>query len=193
MQKKIDLKPLAELGRGYAVIDENSIEIRVSGVMGALKVWLIGSHNVPLGNVTGGKLIRKLNTSEYHALLITQSGRQMFYGEWAKPEKKEPETVPETNISEESPAPAKENPYAPLPDFGWEEITGRDFPTGDERVRFTLSNNAFFAAFKKHGSYLFGRDGDHYALAIRHIQGDPAPFPSMESTKQAGDYIYVVL
>lgn len=189
MPKRIDLKPLAELGRGYVIIDENSIEIRISGVMGALKVWLIGNNNVPLGNVTGGKLIRQINTGEFHAVLITQSGRQMFYGEWEKPEsaKQEKETAAEP------PAPTRENPYAPLPDFGWEKITGRDFPTGDERVRYVLSNNAFYADFKKHGWYLFGRDGDRYALAIRHIQGDPAPFPGISGSKQAGEYIYVVL
>lgn len=181
MPKRIELRALAEVGRGYAVIDEKRIEIRVSGVMGALKVWLLGSSNVPLGNITGGKLIRDINTENYHGILITQSGRQMFYGEWKEPETPDPETA------------AAPNPYEPLPDYGWEKITGRDFPTGDEHVRFALSNNAFFANFKKHGYYLFGRDGDRFALAIRYDNGDPAPFPCTKGAVQAGEYIYVII
>lgn len=183
MPKRIELRALAEVGRGYAVIDDGKIEIRVSGIMGALKVWLLGSGNVPLGNITGGKLIRVVDTSKYHGILITQSGRQMFYGEWKKPEEA-PSPAPEAT---------QENPYAPLPDYGWEKITGRDFPTNDEHVRFALSNNAFFATFKKHGYYLFGKDGDRFALAIRYDNGDPAPFPCIEGAVQAGEYIYVVL
>ncbi len=188
MTKRVELKPLAELGRGYALIDKDRIEVRVNGVMGALKVWLIGESNVPLGNIAGGKLVRETDTSKYGALLITQSGRQMFYGRWA--EEREPAAEEEV-----SPAagPANENPYFPLPDFGWEKITGRDYPTGDEHVRFALSNNAFYAAFKKHKFYLFGKSGDRYALAVKHTPGDPAPFPSIEGAKAAGEYIYVVL
>lgn len=186
MQKKIELKPLAELGRGYALIDEKSVEIRVSGIMGALKVWLIGENNVSIGNITGGKLIREIDTEGFYAVLITQSGRQMFYGEWDTGTKSNARDadVPEQKI-------APENPYAPLPDLNWEKITGRDYPTADERVRFALSNNAFFANFKKYGHYLFARDGERYAVAIKYESGDPAPFPCIEGAEKAGDYIFV--
>ena len=193
MTKRIELKPLAELGRGYALIDDGRLEVRVNGIMGALKVWLIGESNVPIGNVTGGKLVRETDTRPYRALLITQSGRQMFYGQWREavsapePEKEAPAEP------EKAEPPEPENPWSPLPDLSWVKITGRDFPTADERVRFALSNNAFYAAFKRHKFYLFGRDGDRYALAVKHTPGDPAPFPCTEGAKAAGEYIYVVI
>ncbi len=183
MPKRIELRPLADLGRGHAIIGDSTVEVRVSGVMGALKVWLIGENNLPIGNVTGGKLIKEIDTAGYRAILITQSGRQMFYGEW--------EPAPEGKEIPAEPEPAAENPYAPLPDLNWEKITGRDFPSGDERVRFVLSNNAFFASFKKYGYYLFARDGERYAVAARYEPGDPAPFPCTGGAERAGDYVFV--
>lgn len=189
MPKKIELTPKAEIGRGYAVIDENCVEIHISGVMGALKAWLIGRENRPIGNIVNGKLIRNVSTSGCYGLLITQSGKQMFYGGW---EDEASETV--TPESEETPCTnASISPYSPLPDMAWEKITERSFPSANERVRYTLSNRAFFEAFKKHGYYLFGRDGEKFALAIKHLQGDPAPFPNISEVSEAGEYVYVVL
>lgn len=183
MPKKIELKPLAEVGRCYAVYDESSVEIRVSGILGVLKAWLIGEDNLPLGNIAGGKLTKQVNTSPYYGVLVTQSGRQMFYGEWrASQAKTEPPKAPD--------AP---DPYYPLPDYSWEKITAREFPSTDEKVRFTLSNDAFFSAFKKYGYYLFGRSGDRFALAVRHTSEDASPFPCTEGAVSAGDYMYVVI
>ncbi len=183
MQKKLELEPLAEVGRCYAIYDDESVEIHVSGVLGVLKAWLIGKENLPLGNVAGGRLIKKAPMGQYRGVLVTQSGRQMFYGEWEKSE-------------EEAPSPKvepKPNPFYPLPDYGWEKITAREFPSTNERVRFALSNDAFFSAFKKYGYYLFGRDGDRFALAVRHDSADASPFPFTEKALSAGEYMYVVI
>lgn len=173
MPVKIELIPKAEIGRGSAIIDENKIEIHISGVMGALKAWLLGKENVPVGNIVGGRLIREINTVPYFGILITQSGKQMFYGSWR----------------EDSPA----SEFAPLPDLNWEKITERAFPETAERVRLALSNRNFFDNFKKHGYYLFGKDGERFAIAVKHAQGDPSPFPGIEEVKSAGEYVYVVL
>ncbi len=181
MQKKIELTPKAEIGRGYAVIEDGRIEIRISGVMGVLKAWLIGAENRQIGNIVSGRLIREVDTTPFRAVLVTQSGKQMFYGEWAADE----------NGGSEEPAHAL-SPYYPLPDMGWEKITGRSFPEANERVRFALSNRSFFEAFKKYGYYLFGRDGEKFALAVKHAAGDPAPFPNLQEA-EAGEYVYVVL
>ncbi|MGN1098156.1 MAG: hypothetical protein ACI4SS_04605 [Clostridia bacterium] len=190
MPKRIELKSLAEIGRGYAIIDDSKVEVRVSGIMGVLKAWLIGKENKLLGNIVNGKLIRETDTRDFHGLLITQSGRQMFYGQWRDGDEK---VNNEENRAEENRVPATENPYSPLPDFHWEKITGRDFPSTNERIRFALSNDAFFAAFKKHGYYLFGKDGERFALAIKHAQDEPQPFPYVDGATEAGEYMYVVV
>ncbi len=193
MQKKIELKPLAEIGRGYAVVEDDGIEIRISGIMGVLKAWLIGHDNLPLGNITGGKLIREIDTAPYWGVLITQSGRQMFYGAWREDEKKEDDTDRETPPAPPEAKPEKTEDYSPLPPFSWEKITSRKFPSADERVRFALSNDAFFAAFKRHGCYLFGRDGGRYAIAIPHSPEEPSPFPWTKNAVTAGEYIYIMI
>lgn len=197
MPKKIELTPKAEVGRGYVLIGEDEIEVRISGVMGALKVWLIGAENQPLGNIVGGRLIRKVETAPYHALLITQSGKQMFYCQWRDSEEPPiiaaPTSPEETALVEETLPKPEQSEYSPLPDLGWERITARAYPSADERVRFALSTRAFFDAFKKHGYYLFGRDGESFALAVRHDAEEPSPFPNLPETAYAGDYVYVVL
>ncbi len=203
MPKRIELEPLAEIGRAYAVIDDGRVEIHVSGVMGVLKAWLVGGENLPLGNIVGGRLVREADVSAHNGVLITQSGRQMFYGGWTedaeapepipKPEPK-PEPAPEP---EPAPAPEpaemqKEADYAPLPNLGWEKITGLSYPTMDDRVRLALSTRAFFHAFKKHGFYLFGKDGGRFALAVKRAE-QSSPFPNVTGAEEAGDYVYVVL
>lgn len=174
MQKRIELTPKADIGKGYALIDETGIEIRISGVMGALKVWLIGNENKPVGNVVGGRFVYKTEMSPFCGVLITQSGKQMFYGSWR-----------DFDIN-------SEGRFPPLGDFGWEKITSRAYPCTDEGVKAALSNTAFFEAFKKHGYYLFGKDGESFALAVKHLTGDPSPFPGIESAKTAGEYVYAV-
>ena len=42
MEKQLKLIPLAEVGEGTAAVSENSVSIRISGVSGGLKAWLIG-------------------------------------------------------------------------------------------------------------------------------------------------------
>ncbi len=197
MPKRIELEPLAEIGRAYAVIDGGRVEIRVSGVMGVLKAWLVGGENLPLGNIVGGRLVREADTSAHSGVLITQSGKQMFYGGWTEDAKAPaPEPLP-TPAPEPAPVPEParekaEADYAPLPDMGWEKITGLKYPTTDDRVRFALSTRAFFRAFKKHGFYLFGKDGGRFALAVKRAE-DGSPFPGVDGAEEAGDYVYVVL
>ncbi|MCH5187180.1 MAG: hypothetical protein J1F63_02160 [Oscillospiraceae bacterium] len=197
MPKRIELLPKADIGRAYAIVEENGVEIRVSGVMGALKAWLVGGESRPIGNIVGGRLMREVDTSGHSGILITQSGRQMFYGSWQSEAEQSSTERPETEQTSfieqlPPPVPEPEKQYAPLPDFGWEKITGRDFPSTDERVRFALSTRAFFEAFKKHGYYLFGRDGEKFALAVKRLEGK-SPFPNIEKTEEAGEFSYVVL
>ncbi len=205
MQKKTELKPLAEIGRGYAVVDDDGVEIRISGIMGVLKAWLIGRDNLPLGNITGGKLIREIDTSPYWGVLITQSGRQMFYGAWREEENKDEVSKDEISkgtkeIKAEdmstgiSGAEAEKTlDYSPLPPFSWEKITSRKYPSADERVRFALSNSSFFAAFKRHGYYLFGRDGERYAIAVPHSPEEASPFPWTKNVQIAGEYAFITI
>ncbi len=190
MSKRIELMPKAEIGSGYAIVDDSGIEIRISGVMGALKAWLIGDENLAIGNIVGGRLRREIDTAGCRGILITQSGKQMFYGELEAEDRLRPDKE-EKPLEAENSLPA--SPYDPLPDMNWKKITDRSFPTTNDRVRFVLSNRAFFEAFKKHGYYLFGRDGERLALAIKHIQGDPAPFPNISDASEAGEYMYVLL
>lgn len=206
MTKRIELLPKADIGRAYAIVEEGRVEIRVSGVMGALKAWLVGGESQPIGNIVGGRLVREVDTTNHSGILITQSGRQMFYGSWqssteqssteqsstAQSSTEQPEAVQTPSAGQQPPsAPEPEKQYDPLPDFGWEKITGREFPSTDERVRFALSTRAFFEAFKKHGYYLFGRDGEKFALAVKRL--DKSPFPNIKEAEEAGEYVYVVL
>lgn len=170
MPEKIELIPKAEIGKGYALIDDDKIEIHVSGVMGVLKAWLLGEENLPLGNIAQGTLLSRLNLAPYYGVLITQSGRQMFYAAWRSADEEK----------------------SPLPPMHWEKITDSAFPTLASEVRLALSNRSFFKAFKKYGYYLFGRDGKHFALALKHSPADPSPFPDLKGVKTAQDYIYVV-
>ena len=62
MEKRIELIPLAEIGHGNARITENSVEINLTGVSGALKAWLIGGEAVPIGNIVDGKLFKSVDT-----------------------------------------------------------------------------------------------------------------------------------
>lgn len=193
MPKRVELLPKAEIGRAYALVDENRVEIHVAGVMGALKAWLVGGENVPIGNIVGGRLVREVDTRPHRGILITQSGRQMFYGGWSDEENEPPvgESAEEKREEKEPPT-EKTDAYAPLPDFAWEKITGKSFPSTDERVRYALSTRAFFDAFRKNGYYLFGRDGEKFALAVKRTEGEN-PFPNHAGAAAAGDYVYLVL
>ena len=84
MEKRIELIPLAEIGQGNAYVTENSVEINLTGVSGALKAWLIGGEAVPIGNIVDGKLYKSVSTKGRIGILITQSGRQMFIGKFGK-------------------------------------------------------------------------------------------------------------
>ena len=200
MPKRIELLPKAEIGRGYAIVDDGKVEIHVSGIMGALKAWLVGGESRPIGNIVGGRLIREIDTAQHSGILITQSGKHMFYGSWeeeaAEPREKSSEpkdaSVEEQKQEEAAEDQQSEAEYGALPDMGWEKITGRAYPSTDEKVRFALSTRAFFEAFKKHGYYLFGKDGERFALAIKRLE-DASPFPNVDGATEAGEYTYVVL
>ena len=83
MEKIIELTPLAEIGKGHARITENRVEVEINGIIGGMKVWLVGGEEAEkVGNIVNGKLSREIDTTRHTGILITQSGRQIMVGKY---------------------------------------------------------------------------------------------------------------
>lgn len=178
MEKHIELIPLAEIGQGRALIRENSVEIQVSGISGALKAWLIGGEAVPVGNIVDGKLFKNISTKGHMGILITQSGRQMFIGKFEK-----------ENISEE---PSESAPFN-ISGFNWKKVTEKSFLGVSGEVRFILSNKAVYDNYKKYGHYWVGDCETSGALALRYDdESDPLGFLGEIKLRENG-YVIVCI
>ena len=184
-KKRIQLKPLAEIGRGSAEIGENSVLIEVSGINGGLKAWLIGTEAVPIGNIVGGRLYREVATTNHNGILITQSGRQMLIGIFGEEKEKEQEKFEKQEKVEEE-IPFKNS------GFQWRKITHKKFETNSETLKFILSNRAVYEAFKKYGYYWMGENGTDCALAIPCKADEENPLAFLGNPKNLKDGFSVV-
>lgn len=99
IRKEIELKSMYSLGACRALVTDNSVSIKAYGIAGCLKAWLTGkSESLELGNLVNGSIEKRVDTSGYNGILITQSGRQMFYGRFISEEE---EKSKEKEICEE--------------------------------------------------------------------------------------------
>lgn len=163
IKKEIDLKPLNSFGIAKAYVDETTVNIKVYGVSGCLKAWLTGKSTIELGNLVSGSLSKNIDTSPFDGILITQSGRQMFYGKFK-------------SINSVS-TPPKASPLPFEDDFTWQEITSRTYPSENLSIRYILSHKCFYNAFLLHGKYYYGTKGDIHAIAIEcNVKSEPHPF-----------------
>ncbi len=157
MRKEIILTPLAEIGQGSALITENEVTIRTSGISGSLKAWLIGREAEPIGNIVDGKLQKSIDTTNHSGILITQSGRQMLIGRYG-----------EAAFSEEKPLPEK-TPFEEM-GFNWRKITDKSFAWANPHLRFILSNKCIYENYKKHHHYYIGESEEGSALALQYSE-----------------------
>lgn len=177
MEKRIELIPLAEIGHGNARVTENSVEINLTGVSGALKAWLIGGEAVPIGNIVDGKLFKNISTKGRIGILITQSGRQMFIGKFEKEEIVEVREEVPFNIA----------------GFKWKKITDKSFSELNGEIRFILSNKSVYDNYKAYGHYWVGDCETSGALALKcDDETDPLDFLGKVKLKENG-YVIVCI
>ncbi len=157
MKKEINLTPLAEIGEGSAIITDTDVAIKTSGISGSLKAWLIGGEAEPIGNIVDGKLQKSISTKNHNGILITQSGRQMLIGRYAK----------EVAITEEIPFDTM--------GFNWRKITEKSFAKTDGHLRFILSNRNIYDNYKKHRHYFIGESDCGGALALKYDETEENP------------------
>ncbi|MGM9552618.1 MAG: hypothetical protein ACI3XA_10230 [Clostridia bacterium] len=169
IRNRVDLKSLNSFGICKAYVDENSVSIKVYGVSGCLKVWLTGDKTVELGNVVDGSLKKEIDTSPFEGILITQSGRQMFYGKFREDDKTEVQQQPSSSPKAEI--------FNFKDGYNWREITTKEFPSENLSVRYILSHKCFYSAFLLHGRYFYGTKENRCAVAIEcNIKSEPHPF-----------------
>lgn len=163
-KNEIELKALNSFGICKAFVEPHSVTIKVYGVSGCLKAWLTGEETVELGNLVNGTITREIDTSKYDGILLTQSGRQMFYGKFKV------STHPRPVKDEKSVLPFNDG-------FTWQEVTTKTFPSENLSIRYILSHKCFYNAFLLHGKYYYGKKGDIRAVAIEcNIKSEPHPF-----------------
>ena len=153
MNKNIKFTPLAELGEGFAEVTDNSVSIKVSGINGVLRAWLIGGEAVSLGNLVGGKLKKEIDTTANQGILITQSGRQMLIAYYQN-----------ENLKEKCPV--------FIEGTSWEKITQNTFPPSSSAIKYILSNRPVYESFKKYGHYYLGTNERFEALALPCAYGE---------------------
>ena len=179
MEKRIELIPLAEIGRGNARVTENRVEIEVSGISGGMKAWLIGGEAVAIGNIVNGKLEKNIDTKGHIGILVTQSGRQMLIGKFSEEEEIADEIYEEVPFKMEG--------------FNWRKITEKSFPKTNEKIRFILSNKIIYENYKKYGHYWIGENKNSGALALKYEEeNDPLEFLGKMKTRKNG-YVIVCI
>ncbi len=168
IKNEIELKSLNSFGVGKAYVDDNKVSIKVYGVAGCLKAWLTGKNTYELGNLVGGALSKDVDTTPYDGILLTQSGRQMFYGKF----KDLPETACEEMQKEDAKSALDFNDG-----FFWREISTKAYPSENMSIRYILSHKCFYNAFLLHGKYYYGTKDNIQAIAIEcDIKNEPHPF-----------------
>ena len=199
----INLKPMNSVGTCRARVYDDGVAIKVYGVAGCLKAWLTGKGGThEIGNLVNGAIRKDMDTSLYSGILITQSGRQMFYGKFREEEEiiaptAEEETVP---VTEEITIPQRQAD-SEMPEifsfddgYTWREVTEKNFPSDSLPVRYILSHRSFYDAFMQHGRYYYGENGNKVAIAIEcDIKNEPHPFPYLSSFSTLRDGYMIVL
>lgn len=179
MEKFIEFTPLSERGKGCAHIGDNFVDITVSGINGGMKAWLIGGESEIIGNLVGGKIRKSINTLNHNGILITQSGRQIFVGQY-------------------SPAPSSEEILSEpeiLPGgFSWQKMLEGRYCALNRDLRFILSNKHIYANFQKHGHYWVGENerGSAICLPVEKDEENPLSFLPVKKLLKNGYAIVCV-
>lgn len=194
IKNEIELKSLNSFGIAKAYVDEKSVSIRVYGVSGCLKAWLTGKKTVELGNLVNGSIKKEIDTTSFDGILLTQSGRQMFYGKFS-PTGTDPI---DANLSKGAASIGKASDEAPIFSFNdgytWQEISSKKFPSDNLSVRYILSHKCFYDAFMLHGRYYYGTKGDKIAIAIEcDIKNEPHPFLNLSAYSAFRDGYMIVV
>lgn len=182
------------LGACRASVTDTGVSIKAYGIAGCLKAWLTGkAESLELGNLVNGSIEKNVDTSGYNGILITQSGRQMFYGRFISEEEEssaEKEVRGETAPKDEPKEPRGEiiQNNEPSPDkilsfndgYSWRKITDRSFPSDSLSIRYILSHRSFYNSFLLHGKYFYGEKDNRVAVAIEcDIKNEPHPFHNL--------------
>lgn len=186
IKKEVILKPMNSFGSCKAIIDDSHVSIRSYGVAGCLKAWLTGQGDAQeIGNLVNGAINKDIDTTSHSGILITQSGRQIFYGEYSE-DTKDSSPLALSPQKEEFPKAASEEPptdASPLPfddGFSWREITTKSYPSDSLTVRYILSHRSFYNAFMLHGRYFYGEKDGKIAIAIEcDLKNEPHPLPHL--------------
>lgn len=175
MKKTISFTPLAEMGGGIAEVDDHSIKIKVSGINGVLKAWLIGNEAKQIGNLVDGKLEKEIDTANHNGILITQSGRQMLIGYYSENIEKKEE---------------KEKPPLELQNLSWRKITEKRFGEMTDAVKYILCNQSVYDCFKKYGHYWLGK-GESYEIIALPCKREDNPLKFLGNTHFENGYAFV--
>jgi len=146
IKKEINLKPMNSIGTCRAVIEDNRVRVISHGVAGCMKAWLTGDGDAKeIGNLVNGAIDKAISAEGYSGILVTQSGRQIFYGRFAEEEKseeahKEIEETPKEIEEEPEKGPAI---FSFDDGFSWREVTGGKYPSDSLSVRYILSHRSF--------------------------------------------------
>lgn len=155
MQKNIELTSLCEIGRGTAKITNTHIDVEVSGIIGGMKVWLIGGEEAEkVGNIVNGRLSRDIDTTCHTGVLVTQSGRQLFIGQYG-----------EKKGAGEVKLPIEE--FVEIDGVRLKKITDKNYGNFCDELRYLLSNRKVYRNYKKYGYYCLAENGEWGALALK--------------------------
>lgn len=184
IKNEIELKSLNSFGIAKAYVDEKSVSIRVYGISGCLKAWLTGKKTVELGNLVNGSIKKEMDTSSFDGILLTQSGRQMFYGKF----RSAPQSECSCSLDESASIFTFNDGYT------WQEISSKKFPSENLSVRYILSHKCFYNAFVQHGRYYYGTKGDKIAIAVEcDIKNEPHPFINLSAYATCRDGYMIVV
>ena len=163
MEKIIELESLCEVGKGNAKITDTHIDVEISGIIGGMKVWLIGGEEAEkVGNIVNGRLARDIDTTRHTGVLVTQSGRQLFIGQYG--EKKE--------IKEVRP-PVEE--FIEIDGVRLKKIKDKNYGSFCDELKYLLSNRRVYQNYKKYGFYCAAENQEWGALALKYEENEENP------------------
>lgn len=163
MEKIIELTSLCEMGKGTAKITDTNVKIEVSGIIGGMKVWLIGGEEAEkVGNIVNGRLSRDIDTSRHTGILVTQSGRQLFIGQYG-----------EKNTTKETILPVEE--FVEIDGIKLRKITDKSFGSFCDELKYILSNRKVYQNYKRYGYYCAAENPEWGALALKYEENGENP------------------